>query len=100
MSRDFAEMYKKAAFKINYVPMDSRERTFRYGRNRNDSVYYNFTVEEIEHIIRSGDLTSLRELSRLYYRTNGRYRNNINFLASLPYYDTFVTPIYEAGKGS
>jgi len=60
-----------------------------------------FTVEEIEEIIRSGDLSALRELSRYYYRTNGRYRNNINFLANLFLYDTLVTPIYEVGgKGS
>jgi len=59
-----------------------------------------FTVEEIEEIIRSGDISAIRELSRYYYRTNGRYRNNINFLANLFLYDTLVTPIYEIGKGS
>jgi len=59
-----------------------------------------FTIEEIEEIIRSGELSAIRELSRYYYRTNGRYRNNINFLANLFLYETLVTPIYETGKGS
>lgn len=59
-----------------------------------------FTIEEIEEIIRSGEISAIRELSRYYYRTNGRYRNNINFLSTLFLYDTLVTPIYETGKGS
>lgn len=59
-----------------------------------------FTVEEIEEIIRSGEISAIRELSRYYYRTNGRYRNNINFLSNLFLYDTLVTPMYESGKGS
>jgi hypothetical protein len=59
-----------------------------------------FTLEEIEEIIRSGEISAIRELSRYFYRTNGRYRNNINFLANLFLYDTLVTPIYEIGKGS
>jgi hypothetical protein len=59
-----------------------------------------FTLEEIEGIIRSGEISAIRELSRYYYRTNARYRNNVDFLAALPLYDTIVTPIYESGKGS
>jgi len=58
------------------------------------------TIEEIEEIIRSGEISAIRELSRYYYRTNGRYRNNINFLSTLFLYETLVTPIYETGKGS
>ena len=80
--------------------MDSRERTSRWGGYRINSVRRDFTLEEIEDIIRSGEISAIRELSRYYYRTNGRYRNNIDFLASLPLYDTIVTPIYEVGKGS
>ena len=93
-------MFKKPQFRINYVPMDSRERTSRWGGHRQNSVYRDFTLEEIEDIIRSGEISAIRELSRYYYRTNGRYRNSIDFLASLPLYDTVVTPIYEVGKGS
>ena len=101
MSRDFATMFKNAQYRINYVPLDSRERTSRWGGYRTNSVRTrDFTIEEIEEIIRSGEISAIRELSRYYYRTNGRYRNNINFLASLFLYDTVVTPIYEIGKGS
>ena len=101
MSRDFATMFKNASYKINYVPMDSRERTSRWGGRRYNGVMdRDFTLEEIETIIRSGEISAIRELSRYYYRTNARYRNNIDFLAALPLYDTIVTPLYESGKGS
>ena len=59
-----------------------------------------FTLEEIQEIIRSGDIIALRELSRYFYRTNSEYRNNIDFLAHLPLYDTVVIPVYQEGKGS
>ena len=101
MSQDFKTMFAKPQFRINYVPIDSRERISRWGGYRANSVgYRDFTIEEIEEIIRSGEISAIRELSRYYYRTNGRYRNNINFLANLFLYDTLVTPIYEIGKGS
>lgn len=57
-----------------------------------------FTIEEIKEIIRSGDLESLRELSRFYYRTNSAYRANIDFLAHLSLYDYFVIPAFEEGS--
>ena len=98
---DFATMFAKPQFHIDYVPIDSRERISRWGGHRANSVSYrDFTVEEIEEIIRSGELSAIRELSRYFYRTNGRYRNVINFLSNLFLYDTLVTPIYEIGKGS
>ena len=101
MSQDFKTMFAKPQFRINYVPIDSRERISRWGGYVSNGVRYrDFTIEEIEGIIRSGEISAIRELSRYYYRTNGRYRNNINFLANLFLYDTVVTPIYEIGKGS
>ena len=91
---DFNSMFKKVDYRINYVPIDSRVRTSRWGDHRYTSgVVKDFTLEEIEEIIRCGDIISLRELSRYYYRTNGRYRNSIDFLATLPLNDTIVTPI-------
>jgi hypothetical protein len=81
--------------------MDSRERTSRWGGHRSSGVLdRDLDLEEIEQIIRSGEISAIRELSRYYYRTNGRYRNVIDMLASLPLYDTLITPIYESGKGS
>lgn len=98
---NFEAMFKNTAYKIDYVPIDSRERISRWGGYRSNSVRTRgFSVEEIEEIIRSGDISDIRELSRYYYRTNGRYRNNIDFLAKLFLYETLVTPIYESGKGS
>lgn len=101
MSQDFLTMFKKPQFRIDYVPMDSRERTSKWGGQRTNGVKgRDFSLIEIEDIIRSGDIAAIRELSRYYYRTNGRYRNTIDMLASLPLYDTVITPIYEPGKGS
>ena len=101
MNQDFKAMFAKPQFRINYVPIDSRERISRWGSHRTNSVRTrDFEVNEIEEIIRSGDIAAIRELSRYFYRTNGRYRNNINFLATLFLYETLVTPIYESGKGS
>ena len=101
MSQDFT-IFQKPSFQIDYVPIDSRERISRWGGSRRTNSVLNreFTIEEIETIIRSGEISAIRELSRYYYRINGRYRNSINFLASLFLYDTLVTPIYESGKGS
>jgi len=94
-------MFAKPQFRIDCVPIDSRERISRWGGRRSNGVQdRDFTVEEIQAIIRSGDSQAIRELSRYYYRTNGRYRNVINFLSNLFLYDTLVTPIYEVGKGS
>ena len=101
MSQDFTTMFAKPQFRINYIPIDSRERISRWGGHRTNGVAgRDFEIYEIEEIIRSGEISSIRELSRYYYRTNGRYRNVINFLANLFLYDTLVTPIYEIGKGS
>lgn len=101
MSQDFRTMFAKPQFRIDYVPLDSRERTSRWGGHRNNSVKYkDFSLEEIEEIIRSGEISAIRELSRYYYRTNARYRNNIDLLAALPLYHTLVLPQYESGKGS
>ena len=101
MSKDFNSMFNHMAYRINYMPIDSRERTSRWGGRRMNSVMdRDFTIEEIDDIIRSGEISAIRELSRYYYRTNARYRGNIDFLAALPLYDTIVTPVYEAGKGS
>ena len=100
-SKDFHAMFDKRQFKINRVPIDSRPQSTRWGGNRPNGVSSrDFTLEEIYDIIRGGDLNAIRELSRLYYRTNSRYRANIDYLASLPLYDTVITPIFEAGKGS
>lgn len=92
--KDFATKYR-----ITRIPIDDRENA-RYIYRANPVGSRDFTVEEIEEIIRSGDLDSIRRLSRYYYRTNSEYRANIDFLATLFYYDTIVTPIFEEGKGS
>lgn len=98
---NFEAMFKNAQYRIDYVPIDSRERMSRWGGYRSNSVrMQDFEIERIKEIIRSGEISAIRELSRYYYRTNGRYRNNIDFLAKLFLYETLVTPIYETGHGS
>lgn len=81
------------------APINDRSYT-RWGYRNGYAVANDFTLEEIQEIIRTGDLASLRELSLYYYRTNGEYRNNVDFLASLPLYATVVIPLIQEGKGS
>ena len=75
------------------APLNDRSYSRGWYRNA-EPVQKDFELAEIEEIIRSGDTISLRELSRYYYRTNSNYRNNIDFLAHLPLYDTAVIPVY------
>ena len=81
------------------APLNERAYS-RWGYRTLDFVADDFTLDEILTIIRSGDLDSLKELSKYYYRTNSEYRNNIDFLAHLPLYDSVIIPIYEENKGS
>lgn len=98
--RDFSNFRMRVSRSSRRAPLNDRAYT-RWGyRNGYSVAADDFTLEEIQTIIRSGDLKSLRELSLYYYRTNGEYRNNIDFLASLPLYDTVVIPVMEEGKGS
>ena len=100
-SGDFNALFKKQQFKINRVPMDSRPQSSRWGGTRSSGVRRDPSKEEIDEIIRGGNISHIRELSRFYYRTNRLYRQNIDYLAALPLYETVVVPIFEtSGKGS
>ena len=89
----------KNRIKTGRTPITTRAYN-RWGYHGTDPVREDFSLDEIQEIIRSGDIDSLRELSRYFYRTNSMYRNNIDFLACLPTYDTVVIPVYQEGKGS
>ena len=89
--------FSKLNLKINRAPINDRASYYKWGYRANNAVARDFTLEQIENIIRMGNLADLRELSRYYYRTNGEYRNNIDFLASLPLYDTVVIPLFSGG---
>lgn len=80
------------------IPVVNRAYT-KWGYRNNNPVVRDFTIKEIEDIIRSGDLNEYRDLSLYYYRTNGEYKNNIDMLANLPLYDTVVIPVLQ-DKGS
>ena len=98
---DFSRFKVQAARPHIRVPIMDKHYSRWYGFKQGESVSFkDFELEEIEQIIRDGDIETLRELSRYYYRTNGEYRNNIDFLARLFLYDTMVIPIFEEGKGS
>jgi len=97
---DFSKFRLQVTRNIARAPITESAYTrwgYRNGRRVSND---DFTLDEINAIIRSGELESYRELSSFYYRTNGDYRNNIDFLASLPLYDTVVIPVLAAGKGS
>ena len=97
---DFSNFKVQVARTRARIPVDEKSYS-KWGYKQGSSVStQDFTLEEIERIIREGDIETLRELSRYYYRTNGEYHNNIDFLARLFLYDTMVIPIFEEGKGS
>lgn len=92
--------FKDFKFKvIRRLPLNDRAYS-RRGYRDSEPVADDFELEEILEIIRSGNIDSIRELSRYFYRTNSVYRNNIDFLAHLPLYDTVIIPVYQEGKGS
>ena len=87
-------------FKIRlkaHAPLNERAYSSRWGYRANESIRTDFTLEEILEIIRQGDLESVRQLSRYFYRTNSSYKNNIDFLAHLFLYDTVIVPVFEEG---
>ena len=92
--------FKDFKFKVvRRLPLNDRAYT-RWGYRNAEPVANDFELEEILEIIRSGDIDSIRELSRYFYRTNSVYRNNIDFLAHLPLYDTVIIPVYQEDKGT
>ena len=95
--RDFANFKLQITRATARTPISENSYRYKWGYRMGSSVANDFTLEQIEDIIRSGDLESLRNLSRYYYRTNGEYRNNIDFLAALPLYDTVVIPVFSGG---
>ena len=98
--RDFSQfrlkMRPKARGRI-LAPLS--ENSYSRWSNLNRAVDDDFSLEEILEIIRSGNLEEYQRLSRYYYRTNGEYRNNIDYLASLFLYDHVVIPVFD-GEGS
>lgn len=94
---DFKTFRKKIEHR---APLNDKSFYGRWGYMRSNPVANDFTLDEIYEIIRSGDIDSLRSLSRYYYRTNSSYRNNIDFLSHLPLYDNVVIPVFQDGKSS
>lgn len=59
-----------------------------------DYVYGSFSDEDIVDIIQSADPSLLRELSRFFFRMNGKYRRIISYYSNLLLYDYVLTPHY------
>ena len=96
--RDFVEFKRKVAAKGGGRTPLGEGAYSRWGYRLSNAVRDSFTLQEINDLIRSGDVEALISLSKFYYRTNGNYRNNINLLATLPKYDTMLTPIFDLDK--
>ena len=97
--RDFSVFRKKLKIPPR-APINDRS-YHRWGYRSNETINgRDFTIDEINDIIRSGEIEQIRMLSKYFYRTNSSYRNNIDFLANLFFYDWVVIPQFETGKGS
>ena len=98
-AHDFT-VFRQKIKRPSHAPLN--DRAFRrWGYDNNERFpERDFTIDEIQDIIRSGDINKIRTLSRYFYRTNSSYRNNIDFLANLFFYDWVVIPQFEEGKGS
>ena len=95
--RDFSN-FKLQIKRQRRTPTNERAYS-RWGFRNGFPVKEDFSLEEIYEIIRSGEIEVARQLSLYFYRTNSEYKNNIDFLATLPLYDTIVIPVM-SGKGS
>ena len=81
--RDFVEFKRKVAAKGGGRTPLGEGAYSRWGYRLSNAVRDSFTLQEINDLIRSGEVEALISLSKFYYRTNGNYRNNINLLATL-----------------
>ena len=95
---DFANFKLQIKRQQRKTPLNEKAYS-RWGYRNGFPVQDDFSLNEIYDIIRSGELEAVRKLSLYFYRTNGEYKNNIDFLATLPLYDTIVIPVM-SGKGS
>lgn len=89
--------FKLQVKRTSRAPINERAYGSRWGYKNGYAVRQDFTLEEINEIIRSGDIEDMRNLSLYTYRTNGEYRNNVDLLANLPLYDTVVVPVMDGG---
>ncbi len=59
---------------------------------RRSSIISNYTSEEIQKIISDGDQNNMRLLSTEFYKTNGMYRNVIDYYANLILFNHLLSP--------
>ena len=75
-SLDFTQFKARISSLASNIPRDERVYRSRWYRNR-EMVRRDFTLAEINDIIRSGDPQTMRDLSRYYFRISGIYRNTV-----------------------
>lgn len=96
-SLDFTQFKARISSLASNIPRDERVYRSRWYRNR-DAVRRDFTLAEINDIIRSGDPQTMRDLSRYYFRISGIYRNTVLMYANAMLFYTLVTPIYDTTR--
>lgn len=99
MNAENKQMLKDFVQKIKGYRTPVHDRAYsRYSSRYTNAVRDNFTLEEINELLRRGSPEELRELSRYYYRVSGVYRNTIDLYAGMSRYEYIVTPVFEPGK--
>lgn len=89
---DKIALFKQAIEKMVATSADAYKSSYAWGGKTNNTKVREYTEEEIEMIIASGDINSMRELSRSYYYSSGYYRRIVLYYAYLLTYSYIVIP--------
>jgi hypothetical protein len=91
---DRVALFKQSINKMIASNEDSYKSSYGWGKT-NTTRIREYTDDEIASIIASGDIDSMRELSRSYYYSSGYYRRIILYYAYLLTYSFLVVPHYK-----
>lgn len=91
--RDFTSFLRAIKQRVS-----TTENSYKKRYSTSNAVRKEFSLEQIQEIIQAGDLESIRDLSRCYYRISGIYRGVINLMANFSLYQTVVTPLFDPNR--
>ena len=88
-------LFKAAVDKMIATSEESYKTDRRWGGKTNTGRIRTYTQEEVQEIIESGNVNSMRELSRSYFYASGFYRRIIFYYGYLLTYSYLVIPHFK-----